>query len=56
MKVAGGMLMGLGAMMVALAFMYNNSTGKSSPMMVILGILLFFIGLVLFNIKPKDKN
>lgn len=56
MKVAGGLLLALGGIFIAVAVMFGQDTGRSSPGTMILGIIILVIGIVLFNIKPKDKN
>lgn len=56
MKVAGGLLMAIGAILVVLTILFQNDTGKSSPLTVCVGIVLLVAGIVVFNVKPKDKK
>ena len=56
MKVAGGMLMAIGSLLAVISLLYQNDTGNSSPLTIVLGVIIFFIGLVVFNMKPKDKK
>lgn len=59
MKIAGGILMALGGIMVALAAMYTQDTGRNSPMTVILGIIFAVAGIVILTSNKnsnKDKN
>ena len=53
MKVAGGLLMAIGAILVVLTILFQNDTGKSSPLTVCVGIVLLVAGIVVFNVKPK---
>ncbi|MDE5619114.1 MAG: hypothetical protein K2O29_04695 [Ruminococcus sp.] len=56
MKVAGGLLMAIGAILAVLTILFQNDTGKSSPLTVCVGIVLLVAGIVVFNVKPKDKK
>lgn len=56
MKLAGGLLMIIGGGLAALTFMYQNDTGRSSPLELLLGIVLLVVGIILFNTHPKKKD
>lgn len=56
MKVAGGLLMAIGAILAVLTILFQNDTGKSSPLTICVGIVILVVGIVVFNIKPKDKE
>lgn len=57
MKVAGGLLMALGGFWVIMNILYQNDTGnKLDPLSVLIGIALFVVGLIVFNIKSKKNN
>lgn len=56
MKVAGTLLAIIGFGLAAITFMFQNDTGKSSPLELLIGIALGIIGIVLINTKPKDKK
>lgn len=56
MKVAGGLLMAIGAILSVLTILFQNDTGKSSPLTICVGIVILIAGIVVFNIKPKDKK
>lgn len=56
MKVAGGLLMAIGAILAVLTILFQNDTGKSSPLTICVGIVILVAGIVVFNIKPKDKK
>lgn len=56
MKIAGTLLSIIGFGLAALTFMFQNDTGKSSPLELVIGIALGIIGIVLINKKPKDNN
>ena len=56
MKVAGGLLMAIGAILAIMNILYQNDTGKANPLTICCGIVLLIIGIVIFNIKPKNKK
>lgn len=56
MKVAGGMLMAIGSLLAVISLLYQDDTGNSSPLTIVIGVIIFFVGLVVFNMKPKDKK
>lgn len=56
MKVAGTLLVIIGFGLAVLTFMFQNDTGKSSPMELVIGIVLGIVGILLINKKPKNKN
>lgn len=56
MKIAGGLLMAIGAILAVASFLFQNDTGKSSPLTICGGIVLLIIGIIIFNIKSKDKK
>ncbi len=56
MKVAGGLLMAIGAILAVLNILYQNDTEKSNPLIICVGIILIVIGIVIFNIKSKNKK
>lgn len=56
MKLAGGLLMIIGGGLAALTFAYQNDTGRSSALELILGIILFVVGIIVFNANPKKKD
>ena len=56
MKVAGGLLMAIGAILAVLNILYQNDTGRANPLAICGGIVLLIIGIVIFNIKSKDKK
>lgn len=56
MKVAGGLLIAIGAILAVLTILFQNDTGKSSPLTVCVGIVILVAGIVVFNVKPKDKK
>ncbi len=53
MKLAGGLLLAIGAIMAATSIMYQNDTGRSAGLELIGGIVIAVIGIILFNVKPK---
>lgn len=55
MKIAGGLLMAIGAILTIVTFLFQSDTGKSSPLTICCGVILFIIGIIIFNFKPKDK-
>ena len=55
MKVAGGLLMVIGAILAILNILYYD-TGRANPLTICCGIVLLIIGIVIFNIKPKNKK
>ncbi len=55
MKVAGGLLMAIGAILAVLNILYYD-TGRANPLTICVGIILFIVGIVLFNTKPKNKK
>ncbi len=56
MKIAGGLLMAIGAILAVTTVLFQNDTGKSSPLTICGGIVLLIIGIIIFNIKSKDKK
>lgn len=56
MKVAGGLLIAIGAILAVLNILYQNDTEKSNPLIICVGIILIVIGIVIFNIKSKNKK
>ena len=56
MKVAGGLLMAIGAILTVMTILFQNDTGKTSPLTICCGIILFIVGIILFNTKPKDRK
>ena len=57
MKVAGGLLCGIGGLVVVMNILFQNSTGKNmDPVAVLLGIVLVVIGIILCVRKPKNKD
>ena len=56
MKIAGGLLMAIGAILTIVTFLFQSDTGKSSPLTICCGVILFIIGIIIFNFKPKDKK
>ena len=40
MKVAGGLLMAIGAILAVMTVLFQNDTGKSSPLTIVVGIIL----------------
>jgi len=56
MKIAGGLMMTIGAILAVSTILFQNDTGKSSPLTIFLGIIFVVAGIVIFNIKPKNKD
>ena len=56
MKVARGLLMVIGTILVIMNILYQNDMGKSSPLTICCGIVLLILEIVIFNIKPKNKK
>lgn len=56
MKFAGGLLIAIGAILTAVTFLFQNDTGKSSPLTIVLGIIIFVVGIVVFNKKSNGKK
>lgn len=56
MKVAGGLLTGLGAFLILVTFMYQNDTGNSSVSTLLGGVVLLVVGIIVMTIKPKNKK
>lgn len=56
MKVAGGLLTGLGAFLILVTFLYQNDTGNSSVSTLLGGVVLLILGIVVMMIKPKSKK
>ena len=55
MKVAGGLLLALGGILIAVAIMLGNETGRSSPGTMIIGVILLVLGLIVCMLKPKGR-
>lgn len=57
MKLAGGLLCGIGGFLVVMNILFQNSTGKNmDPVAVLLGLVLVVIGIILCVRKPKNKD
>ncbi len=56
MKVAGGLLTGLGAFLILVTFLYQNDTGNSSVSTLLGGVVLLILGIIVMMIKPKSKK
>ncbi len=56
MKVAGGLLMAIGAILAVTTVLFQNDTGNSIPLTICGGIVLLIIGIIIFNTKSKDKK
>lgn len=57
MKVAGGLLCGIGGFLVIMNILFQNDTGKNmDPVAVLLGIVLVVVGIILCIKKPKKKD
>ena len=56
MKVAGGLLTIIGLFLAVTAFLYQNDTGKSSPLELYGGLALVILGIIIFCLKPKGKK
>lgn len=57
MKVAGSLLSVLGIIFVLLNILYQNSTGRNADgKALLIGVAMFIVGIVLYNIKLKNKD
>lgn len=56
MKVAGGLLTGLGVFLILVTFLYQNDTGNSSVSTLLGGVVLLIVGIIVMMIKPKGKK
>lgn len=55
MKVAGGLLIAIGAILAILNILYYD-TGRANPLTICVGIVILIAGIIIFNVKPKDKK
>lgn len=57
MKVAGSLLSILGVILVVTNILFQNSTGRNmNGGAVLIGAVMLIVGIVLYNIKPKNKD
>jgi uncharacterized membrane protein len=53
MKIAGGLLIAVGA---AMAILFQQSNGKFETVPTLIGIVVIVLGIIAFASKPKSKN
>ncbi len=57
MKVAGGLLCGIGGFLVIVNILFQNSTGKNAdPIAILLGIVLVIVGIFLCVKRNKNSD
>lgn len=57
MKVAGGLLCGIGGFLVIMNILFQNSTGKNAdPVAILLGLVLVVVGIILCVRKNKNNG